>query len=50
MCPESSSQPEPLSKVLVGTWELLVGSLRALGGKKKGSKGDASGKPAKGKR
>ncbi len=23
MCPESPSQPEPLSKVLVGTWELL---------------------------
>jgi hypothetical protein len=28
----------------------LVGSLRALGGKKKGAKGEAGGKPAKGKR
>jgi hypothetical protein len=33
MCPEASSQPEPLSKVLVGTWELLSRVDRTAGGK-----------------
>ena len=35
MCPESFSQPEPLSKVLVGTWELLSRVDRTAAGERR---------------